>query len=58
MTVDERLEKLAERTGAIAQSVEPIASLHLDSGRPCAELAANNEERMAQLMEAMSRLPH
>jgi chromosome segregation ATPase len=70
MTIDERLEKLAERTDAIAQSVELLTSLHLDSERRYSELVARNEERygkyeerfakteerMAQLMETMNRL--
>jgi len=70
MTIDERLEKLAERTDAIAQSVELLTSLHLDSERRYAELVARNEERfgrteeraakteerMTQLMETMNRL--
>jgi hypothetical protein len=56
MTIDERLEKLAERTDAIAQSVELLTSLHLDSERRYEERFAKTEERMTQLMETMNRL--
>jgi phage shock protein A len=68
MTIDERLERLAERTDAIAQSVELLTSLHLNSERryeerfaKTEERFARNEERLAQLMETMNRLedrPH
>jgi hypothetical protein len=56
MTIDERLEKLAERTDAIAQSVELLTSLHVDSERRYEERFAKTEERMAQLMDSMNRL--
>jgi len=63
MTIDERLEKLAERTEAIAQSVELLTSFHLDSERRYEERFAKTEERfarteesMTQLMETMNRL--
>jgi methyl-accepting chemotaxis protein len=63
MTIDERLEKLAERTEAIAQSVELLTSLHLDNERRYEERFAKmddrfakTEERMVQLIDTMNRL--
>jgi chromosome segregation ATPase len=56
MTIDERLEKLAERSDAIAQSVELLTNLHLDSERRYAELIARNEERFAKTEERMVKL--
>jgi hypothetical protein len=58
MTIDERLEKLAERTEAIAQSVELLTSFHLDSERRYEERFAKTEERMVQLIDSMNRLPN
>lgn len=40
MTIDERLDKLAERTDAIAQSVELLTSLHLDNEVPDLEIGS------------------
>ena len=56
MTIDERLEKLAERTEAIAQSVELLTSFHLDSERRYEERFAKTEERMVELIDSMNRL--
>jgi hypothetical protein len=56
MTIDERLEKLAERTDAIAQSVELLTSLHMDSDRRYEERFAKTEEHMVQLIDTMNRL--
>ncbi|MGO9095192.1 MAG: hypothetical protein ACLQGV_08210 [Bryobacteraceae bacterium] len=51
MTTDERLEKLAERTDAIAQSVELLTTLHRDLER---ETAA----RFAESLRFINRLAH
>ena len=56
MTIDERLEKLTERTEAIAQSVELLTSFHLDSERRYEERFAKTEERMVKLIDSMNRL--
>jgi hypothetical protein len=63
MTTDERLDRLAERTDAIAQSVEMLSTLHRDietqTGAGFAKLQAGqarNDERMGQLIETMTRL--
>ena len=56
MTIDERLEKLTERTEAIAQSVELLTSFHLDSERRHEERFAKTEERMVKLIDSMNRL--
>jgi predicted nuclease with TOPRIM domain len=45
VTIDERLERLTERTEALTQSVELLASMHKD-----------NEQRMAVLAESMTKL--
>jgi hypothetical protein len=55
MTIDERLEKLAERTDAIAQSLELLTSLHLDNGRRLAEYAAKTDERFAKTEERFGK---
>ena len=56
MTIDERLENLAERTEAIAQSVELLTSFHLDSERRYEERFAKTEERFAKTEERMVKL--
>ena len=63
MDIDERLERLAQRTDAIAQSVELLASIHRDAekrvDRALELLAAaqrETEQRMAQLAESNIRL--
>jgi len=55
MTIDERLEKLAERTDAIAQSLELLTSLHLDNERRLAEYAAKSDERFAKTEERFGK---
>ena len=47
MNYEERLEKLGNRVDALTESVDLIASLQRD-----------NEKRMAQMMEAITRLAH
>jgi Na+/phosphate symporter len=47
MNFDERLEKLGSGVDALTESVELISSLHRD-----------NEKRMAQMMDAITRLAH
>jgi hypothetical protein len=47
VTIDERLEKLTERHEALSQTVEIIAALHKD-----------NEKRMADVLEFITRLGH
>jgi hypothetical protein len=63
MNIDERLDKLAVRTEAIAQSVELLASFHRDFEKRvdrALELLATaqreTEQRMAQLAESNIRL--
>ena len=45
MTIDERLEKLAERHEALTQAVDLLA-----------EMLQQNERRMAQVLDAINRL--
>ncbi|HEY1341085.1 MAG TPA: hypothetical protein VGF59_26420 [Bryobacteraceae bacterium] len=47
MTIDERLEKLAERHEALTQTVELLVGMQ-----------RQNEERFGQVMEAINRLTH
>jgi hypothetical protein len=47
MTIDERLEKLAERHEALTQSVELMVAENRE-----------RDKRMAEIMEAISRLVH
>jgi len=45
MTIDERLEKLAERHDALTQAVDLLAAM-----------LQENERRMAQVLDAINRL--
>ncbi len=45
MTLEERFEKLAERHDGLTQTVELMAAMQRE-----------NEQRMAQMMEAINRL--
>ncbi|HVN03279.1 MAG TPA: hypothetical protein VMT86_02610 [Bryobacteraceae bacterium] len=63
MTTDERLEKLAERHEALAETVQILASMQLEAGRQArehdaeyAQRFAANETRLVQLMDTMNRL--
>jgi len=63
MTIDERLEKLAERHQALAETVQILASMQLEAGRQAREHDAEyakrfavNETRLVQLMDTMNRL--
>lgn len=51
MTTDERLDRLAERTDAIAQSVELLTSLHKD-------LEQQTARRFAETLQFINRLAH
>ena len=51
MTIDERLEKLAERHEALAQSVELLTA-------DVRQMAAENRKMFEQIMEGMARLLH
>jgi hypothetical protein len=52
MTIDERLEKLVERHEALCQTVEIIAGMQRENEARFAK----NEERLAQVMEAINGL--
>jgi uncharacterized protein YigA (DUF484 family) len=52
MTIDERLERLAERHESLSQAVELLAGMQRENE----ERFARNEERLARLMDAMTRL--
>lgn len=70
MTIDERLDKLTERTEATAQSLDVLTRIVLDNQRDWEERWAKSEERwaksekrfdkiderMVQLMDTMNRL--
>jgi hypothetical protein len=72
MNIDERLEKLAERHEALAQSLEFNASLQRDHDQRMGQaiqrmgqaiealtsLHADTEPRMGSMMEAITRLSH
>jgi len=49
MTTDERLDRLTERTDALAQSVELLTSLHVDNERRMAEYMAQTSATMDKL---------
>ena len=49
MTIDERLEKLAERTEALTQSMELLTSMHLDNEKRFAAAEGRHEERFATI---------
>jgi hypothetical protein len=52
MTTDERLDRLAERTDAIAQSVELLTTLHRDLEQ---QMAASFAETRARFAETAAR---
>jgi hypothetical protein len=59
MTIDERLEALAERHEAMAQGVELLLASQRETDekiRHLAIVAEQNEDRAAQMMEAIRRL--
>jgi hypothetical protein len=63
MTIEEKLDRLTERTEAIARSLELLVGMHRDLEKQTAEgfakasaTQAKNDERMGQLMETMTRL--
>jgi hypothetical protein len=59
MTTDERLDRLTERTGALTQSVELLASLHRDYEARAEERAIKmdkNMERIVALIETMANM--
>jgi Ni,Fe-hydrogenase III large subunit len=65
MNTDERLDRLAERVDAIAQSVELLTSLHRDleeqAARDRAETRAGFAEtraRFAETLQFINRLAH
>ena len=54
MTIDERLERIAERHEALAQSLELFQHDTGEKIRALATLAEQNEARAAKLMEAIA----
>ncbi|SPF40387.1 hypothetical protein SBA4_2490021 [Candidatus Sulfopaludibacter sp. SbA4] len=56
MTTDERLDRLIERTDAIAQSVELLTSLHVDNERRMAEYMAQTSATMEKMTANMDKL--
>jgi len=56
MTTDERLDRLIERTDAIAQSVELLTSLHVDNERRMAEYMAQTGATMEKITANMDKL--
>ena len=65
MTIDERLEKLAERHEALAQAVEIIAGMQRANEEAIGKMVAENrerdrkwDERFGQVLEGIARLLH
>jgi len=56
MNIDERLEKLAERHEALAQTVELIAAEQRDMQRAADARVARLEEAMTKMAGAMSNM--
>jgi hypothetical protein len=56
MTTDERLDKLAERVDAIAQSVELLTTLHRDLEQQTAAGFAETRARFAETLGFINRL--
>ena len=52
MTFEERLDRLAERHEALTQTVELAAGMQRDNEK----LHKQNEQRVAQMMDAVTRL--
>ena len=58
MTIDERLEKLAERHEALTQSVELMAAENRERDRRVMDRMLAQDRRMGEVMEAIARLLH
>jgi uncharacterized protein YoxC len=58
MNTDERLDRLAERVDAIAQSVERLTSLHRDLEEKAARDRAETSARFADTLQFINRLAH
>jgi hypothetical protein len=58
MTTDERLDQLAERHQALADSVALLHAEQRAMRREYEERFAKNEERLGQIMEAIGQLAH
>jgi len=58
MTIDERLEKLAERVDAIAQSVELLSTLHRDLEEQAARDREETRAHFADTLQFINRLAH
>jgi len=59
MTTDEKLDRLTERTDALTQSVELLASLHRDYEARAEDRAARmdrNMERVIGLVESLANM--
>jgi hypothetical protein len=56
MTIDERLERLTERHEALTQSVELLVAENRQAREDTKTRGAQQDERMAQIMEAVNRL--
>jgi hypothetical protein len=58
MTTDERLDRLSERTDAIARSVELLTTLHRDFEQQTAAGFAETRARFAETLGFVNRLAH
>ena len=62
MTTEEKLDRLTDRVGAIAQSVELLTSLHRDLEKETAarfaETSAQTAARFAETLQFINRLAH
>jgi hypothetical protein len=56
MNIDERLERLAQRTEAIAQSVELLASFHRDAEQRQADYEKRGNESRSRVDRALELL--
>lgn len=56
MTIDERLEIIAQRHAALAETVELLAGLHRDTEVHLDRFIRETDTRMVQLMDAVTRL--
>jgi hypothetical protein len=56
MTTDEKLDRLTERTEALAQSVELLASLHRDYEAKAEERAARTDRNVDRIVGIVENL--
>jgi hypothetical protein len=56
MTIDERLERLAERHEALAQSLELMAAMQQAEEKRAAERGAKTDQRISRILDVVEKM--